>query len=157
MPISIFGVPFGTSIQQILGLRKERIAKGLQPALERADERRDCIHLSFTTLYLMAQKIARMVTMKPPRSVRRRMEQQLPAFEPAVRVVSLRREHQVPKLNGQGHPVDWQFKWIVRWHWRNQYLPSTGEHRWTVIDSYVKGPPDKPLKPPSPQIFVAHR
>ena len=54
-------------------------------------------------------------------------------------------------------PVDWQWRWSVAGHWRDQWYPADGVHRPKFIESYVKGPDDKPLKPASSKIFVAER
>ncbi len=47
---------------------------------------------------------------------------------------------------GEGEPVDWQCRWIVRGHWRDQWYPSLGKHQPIFISPFIKGPEDKPLK-----------
>lgn len=37
-------------------------------------------------------------------------------------------------------------RFIVRPHWRNQWLPKTRTHRRTLINAYIKGPSDAPLR-----------
>lgn len=44
-----------------------------------------------------------------------------------------------------GEGTEWNHRWIVRGHWRNQWYPSTQVHRPKYVPSYVKGPEDKPL------------
>ena len=112
----------------------------------------------FTALHLMSQKLAVTTPASVNRSVRRRVEQTkpVPPIPSLVQVITLRRlEQQLKK--GQSVPVDWQWRWMVGWHWRKQYFPSTGEHKYIIIDSYMKGPDDKPVKPPASRIYVARR
>jgi hypothetical protein len=45
----------------------------------------------------------------------------------------------------------------VRGHWRNQFYPVENVHRPVFIESYIKGPPDKPIKPLGHKIFKAVR
>lgn len=59
-----------------------------------------------------------------------------------IRVVTLRRR--ATPMNTL-HEVEWNHRWAVRGHWRNQYLPSTKGHSLTWIAPYLKGPEDKPL------------
>jgi hypothetical protein len=61
-----------------------------------------------------------------------------------VRVIKLRKVNR-KKEEGVPQPVNWSHRWIVGWHWRQQYYPSAGEHRAILIHSYVKGPPNRPL------------
>jgi hypothetical protein len=75
-----------------------------------------------------------------------------------IQIVYLRRREQHPTLqDGSSNPVDWSCQWLVQGHWRNQYHPSDQSHKPAFIQSYVKGPEDKPFKPPSPRIFAAVR
>lgn len=48
--------------------------------------------------------------------------------------------------HGVARPVEWRHRWIVRGHWRNQWLPSRGVHRPTWISPHIKGPDEMPLK-----------
>lgn len=43
-------------------------------------------------------------------------------------------------------PKEYRHRWIVRGHWRNQWLPSRGVHRPTWINPHVKGPEHAPIK-----------
>lgn len=47
---------------------------------------------------------------------------------------------------GEGGPVDWQHRWLVRGHWRQQWYPSQQRHAPLFIPPYVKGPDDKPFE-----------
>lgn len=62
-----------------------------------------------------------------------------------VTVIHLRRGNQFD-YDEPGDGPDWQYQWLVRGHWRNQWYPSLGEHRQVWINPYVKGPDDRPLK-----------
>lgn len=37
-------------------------------------------------------------------------------------------------------------RFVVRPHWRNQWLPKTRTHRRTLVNAYIKGPSDAPLR-----------
>lgn len=94
---------------------------------------------------LAEQRIAVVADALPQRHVRRQLERAgSPLATSTVRVVTLRR-HEERAEPGQSSPVDWTHRWIVNGFWRNQWLPSRGEHRLQWISPYVKGPADKPL------------
>lgn len=59
--------------------------------------------------------------------------------------------------NQERESPDWQCRWIVRAHWRQQFYPSLRDHRWKLIPPYVKGPADRPLKVPEHKLFVVER
>lgn len=61
-----------------------------------------------------------------------------------VSVIRLRRAASDP--SGEPGAREYHHRWIVRGHWRNQYLPSRKTHRLQWITEHVKGPEDKPLK-----------
>ncbi len=74
----------------------------------------------------------------------------------SVNVILLRRsEHDGAQT--PAHSPEWSCQWLVRGHWRQQYLPSTQSHRPTWIEPYVKGPDDKPLKAPTPTVYQVIR
>jgi hypothetical protein len=108
-------------------------------------------------MYLMNQRLAARIEHPIPREVKRRAEKQKLVQPPILRVISLRRLEAARPKDGKPKPVDWQWQWEVRGHWRNQHCPSTGEHKPVFIEAYVKGPEDKPLKPPGLKLFVARR
>jgi hypothetical protein len=75
-----------------------------------------------------------------------------------IQIVYLRCREQHPTLqDGSPNPVDWSCQWLVQGHWRNQYHPSDQSHKPMFIQSYVKGPEDKPFKAPRERIFAAVR
>lgn len=111
----------------------------------------------YSLLYLLSEKLTVVSQHEANRSQRRRLEQEQAPFVPLVQVVTLRRQEVRQKDKHDSNPVDWSYQWLVRWHWRNQYYPATDEHKWIAIDTYVKGPEDKPLKPPSARMFLARR
>lgn len=53
--------------------------------------------------------------------------------------------------------IDWQHQWIVRGHWRKQWFPGKEKHSPVFIQPYVKGPDDKPLKPPRESVYLVKR
>lgn len=114
----------------------------------------------FAALKLMSQRLATRVRVPTARHVRRRAERAGRKVPPYVDVVTLRRLHHEAIRTGQdrtAEPVDWQWQWIVRGHWRNQWYPAESAHKPKFIESYVKGPEDRPLKPKGMELFVARR
>lgn len=148
---SIFKLRDGEKIGDVL----LQVGRGESTPLQQADDNEP--RLLYSLFYLLAQKLTAVSRREPNRAQRRRIERERPEFVPIIKVITLRRLEQQPLAKHQKQTVDWQYQWLVRWHWRNQYCPSTGEHKWTVIDTYVKGPLDKPLKPPGAKVFVAKR
>lgn len=93
------------------------------------------------------------------RPTRRRAEAALDYIEPApdVHVIRLRRST-VHEAVEEGRDVDWSCRWWVRGHWRQQACgPERSERVPTWINSYVKGPDDKPMKPPASTVFAVVR
>lgn len=64
-----------------------------------------------------------------------------------VRFLTLERHTAGSKSAAKNQHIEWSHKWLVCGHHRNQYYPSTQEHKLVWISPYVKGPEDKPLKP----------
>jgi hypothetical protein len=66
-----------------------------------------------------------------------------------VHFVILRQPKTNPRaaLNDHGM-VDWQSRWMVRGHYRNQWYAATKTHRTIWVASYIKGPADKPIREP---------
>lgn len=99
-----------------------------------------------------------------PRATRRRAAAvsiklpDAPAIETNVHVVMLRRRaHETHAANEHNEPVEWSCQWIVRGHWRQQYYPTLAQHRPKWIAPYIKGPEDRPLKPPKETVFAVVR
>lgn len=85
-----------------------------------------------------------------PRPERRRLKKQN-QHEPEIRVVTLRRKHY--PTGEISSSINWNWKWLVRGHWRNQWYAKSGEHKPVFVEPYVKGPEDKPLKSPRESIY----
>jgi hypothetical protein len=63
-----------------------------------------------------------------------------------ITVVLMRTPRQRPderEHNGEGR--EYSHRWLVRPFWRNQFYPSTGEHKVIYIHTFVKGPAGAPL------------
>ncbi len=110
----------------------------------------------FTALYLMAQRLTTIVHRQPDRATRRRAERMKESLPPLIKVVTLRRLESDRKADTT-RDVDWHWQWEVRGHWRNQYYPSESIHKPVFVESYVKGPSDKPFKPNSLKLFSVSR
>jgi hypothetical protein len=138
---------------------------GIEKGGYKIDRNNDTMHEMrwiYAAFHLMAQKLATTLSNPAPRHTRKRMEREQSQLQPLVKVVTLRRLEQDRKRDAlqrllTPNTVDWQWKWAVRGHWRNQWFPSLEDHRQIFIEAYVKGPEDKPFKMPGHQIFVARR
>ena len=100
--------------------------------------------LYFSLFAFIRQTCISIQATPPSRPIRRHLP---PTFraEPVIRIIQLRRRS--PAANGRGtQPRDYSCRWLVRGHWRNQFYPSSKNHRPRFIPAYVKGPDDKPLK-----------
>lgn len=93
---------------------------------------------------ISAQSIAQSETVAVDRPSRRRA-QRAGMLETGVRVITLRRTHRPVAEDQVVRRVEWTHRWVVRGHWRNQWLPSTKSHRLQYIVEHIKGPDDKPL------------
>jgi hypothetical protein len=105
----------------------------------------------------VAQKIVIFETLRAERHARKRLEHQGWSDEPLVRVVRLRRTDHLSSSPESSEPVEWSCQWVVRGHWRQQFYPSKHANQPIWITPYVKGPEDKPLKPPRATIFAVVR
>lgn len=95
---------------------------------------------------------------RPDRATRKIAERERPEQAPVLRVVELRRRQRPDYVAPTEHKdVEWQVSWVVRGFWRNQLYPSLGIHQPRWIAPYLKGPADKPLKPPKANIFLVDR
>jgi hypothetical protein len=113
-------------------------------------------------LSFMEQRITIPVSRPASRATRRRMERNHATFQPAaeVQVIELRRRerrHQEHANQGDRETPDWHVQWLVAGHWRRHWYPRAKAHKPRYIAPYVKGPQDKPLKPPVSQLFVVRR
>ncbi len=91
------------------------------------------------------------------RHARRRLEREGWDHEAVVQVVELRRREHVTKQAVEPVEREWSCQWVVRGHWRQQPYPKVGAVRPKWITPYVKGPDDKPLKPPRATVFAVVR
>lgn len=108
-------------------------------------------------LALVGQNLATSAAQQVDRAARRRVERQGWTHDPVVRVVELRRRVTEARADNEHEDVEWSCRWLVRGHWRQQWCPAAREHRPIWITPYVKGPEDKPLKPPRATIFAVVR
>lgn len=104
-------------------------------------------------LLLSQQSVSETAEEAPPRAARRRADRA--GVNPIIRVIRLPRRVREHASAEHGH-VEWQSRWIVRGHWRQQpWGPERSRIRPVWIAPHVKGPEDKPLKPVAHRLFVA--
>jgi hypothetical protein len=91
------------------------------------------------------------------RHARKRIERAGWESSPLVRVVQLRRRETQQPVGSVEQQHEWTCQWLVRGHWRQQFYPSKKVNQPLWITPYVKGPDDKPLKPPRATVFAVVR
>lgn len=129
------------------------------------DFRKHELAFVYALLALMSQRLTMKIEHDVDRSLRRRMERESDVaikIPPAVKVVTLRKMEEGKKkadfvMLPTGQPRNWHWQWYVEPFWRKQYYPTLGIHKPKLILGYIKGPSDKPFKPPSHRMFVAAR
>lgn len=75
---------------------------------------------------------------------------------PTCHVIQLRRIDGRSQGAGESD-VEWACRWLVRGHWRRQFYPSANRRVPIWIDAHIKGPADKPLRAPAPEVFAVTR
>ncbi|AVP41437.1 hypothetical protein SEA_YARA_103 [Streptomyces phage Yara] len=80
---------------------------------------------------------------EPSRNSSKRIRRQ--GGEPGkVRIVDIR-SHTGGSQGREQYAREYDHRWKVRGHWRNQWYPSRGVHRPKWIEEHVRGPEDMPL------------
>lgn len=119
------------------------------------------LHFITAAILFMSQEILVRSEEHAPRHVARRLsrEQRNDAGAESISVLVLRRQHsRSGEKADAGSPVDWAWRWAVRGHWRQQPVGEGRKQRRTVwVHPHVKGPDDRPFKPPPGQIFDVRR
>lgn len=146
LPYSVANWPFG---EQVGGWSSAN--GGPDPSLG-LDRR---FVLAFLTF--IEQRILISPQQRAERHARKRLEREGFQHELLVRVVELRRRQVQSEYRGDPDPVEWSHQWIVSGHWRQQWYPSLNANQPRWIMPYVKGPEDKPLKPPRAKVFAVVR
>lgn len=134
----------------------ETLAAALDAAVVGADAPivAETARLLAAALLFVAQRVVIVSDERPDRPERRRFEREFPERpEPVIRVVQLPRRSYTGQTESDHPGVGWSVRWLVAGHWRRQYLPSSGGHRPTYINPYLKGPDDKPLRVPTTTLY----
>jgi hypothetical protein len=105
----------------------------------------------------MQQRILTQHTERADRSTRRRLDRAGWTHDPEIKVIRLRRASSSPSSESGHEPVEWTCQWVVSGHWRQQFYPSTNEHRPVFVLPYIKGPEGLPLKAPAERVFAVVR
>lgn len=109
-------------------------------------------------LYFINQNYLTASRGRASRGVRKRLEREAPTMpEQLVRVIHLRKR--VHKYTGseEGEHREYNCQWFVKGHWRKQWYAKAQVHQKIWITAYIKGPEDKPLKPPATRVFSVDR
>lgn len=140
MPIGMYFWPFGSFRQEHEQPRARRLFGWFLSAL-----------------LLLNQRVLTTESQEVDRPARRRLDRQTSLHARSVEIVQLRRAVPAQSDTHDSKTVEWSHQWIVSGHWRQQFYPSTGEHRPVFVLPYVKGPENKPLKPPRAKVFAVVR
>lgn len=109
-------------------------------------------------LALMEQKLLVPGRVHVPRALEKRYQHSLKSLQmPNLQIVELRRRETLPANPYEPRDVEWQHRWFVRAHWRQQRHPTTGAYKPVFVHAYLKGPEGKPLLPPRQTIFNVDR
>lgn len=104
------------------------------------------------------QKIAAAEELAPHRALRRRLSKESSIFsDRLVSVIQLRERDRHEQSSGGRDNPEWNWRWTVRGHIRQQFYPSLNAHLPVFINPYIKGPDDKPLKPRTTPIIAVTR
>lgn len=81
------------------------------------------------------------------RGTRRRIQRRnLTPPQEQVRVIALRKKrYQNRPVDNEEPDFEYSHRFMVAGHWRNQWYPKENRHKPVYINTYVKGPEDKPL------------
>lgn len=135
----------------------ERDARDAPDSYRDVDLCRHELRWIYAAFHLMAQKLTVVVPEPTDRAIRHRARRDGQEAPPLINVVTLRRLH-LAQHDGEAHSdVNWQWRWTVTGHWRNQWFPSAATHKPVFIEAFMKGPADKPLKPTAIRLYVARR
>jgi len=111
-----------------------------------------------TMMALMEQRIISAEHVPLSRTERKLLDREGWYGNRDVRVVKLRRVNPSGKPAEDGEKAyELTCQFVVRSHWRNQYYPSTNEHRPKLILPYIKGPEGAPMLPIRPRAFEVVR
>lgn len=91
----------------------------------------------------IVQRIPHLEQQRASRATRRHVLPDRPLLHQAT-IATLRRREARPD-EARPTDVEWSHRWLVSGHWREQYYPSTDEHKTIWIAPYVKGPDALPL------------
>lgn len=150
--------------KQYIGGYEELVKAGLADSFVGADKVSTAAltggsiaRLFATWLAFVRQELIVFESMVTDRSTRRRYEKDKRTEAPLVRVVLLRKKHYEHETVKSNLEKEYSCQWVVRGHWRQQWYPSLQRHQPKWITPYVKGPDDKPLKPPRATVFAVVR
>lgn len=98
----------------------------------------------FATLRLLQQRITAVSREPATRSDQRRAARAGVEASSDVSVVRLCAKDYQTDTHGSRN-VEWDHRWVVSGHWRDQWYPSEGQHHQVWITPHIKGPENLPL------------
>ncbi|MCF1592462.1 hypothetical protein [Streptomyces muensis] len=105
------------------------------------------LRLIQATWLLMGQSLATSERVAADRASRRRIQRIDRDYGTEVRLIRLRRARTDRGADPAERPGtrEYQHRWVVKGHWRDQWYPSRGTHKPIWISPYIAGPEDAPL------------
>lgn len=117
---------------------------------------RPLLRMWLASLLFVRQRIVSTSQRLVNRVTAKRLSRDNPEHVPLVTVIELRRRESSPVRDSDAHrDIAWSHQWIVSGHWHNYHTNEGLQPRWLM--PYVKGPEDKPLKPPRAKVFAVVR
>ena len=120
-----------------------------------AEDIKQYIKFIWSLFPFMQQKMIYQDKETVPRSFRK-MYHRGQRQAPFVTTITLRRKEYCSKSTSD-NSIDYTCRWIVQGHWRHQWYKQSKNHKLIWIDSFVKGPNDKPLLIKNKPVFVVSR
>jgi hypothetical protein len=149
------GITFGVVFARIFPDGKSIPMFRFLPAIFDGDEVYAAYASFIARMKFMEIELVSKQAVKLSRGYRRRLQREQRPL-PNISTISLRRYAQDSSGKSSGLK-DWQCSWFVKGHWRKQWYPSKDEHQVIYIEPFVKGPKDKPLRPPHESLYVVNR
>jgi len=149
-PWSFWGLRTGQTLGEHMALLEASQATGYYAT---PNERLHEARWFYTAVHLMTNKVTLVARAPFARAVRRRAAGDGFALPDAFRRVTLRRvEAARLQAGAAGQRRDWHWQWTVRGHWRHYQ-----DGKVVYVESFLKGPVGKPLKPVATPFFQVKR
>lgn len=157
-PISTLVWPIGRRLVEVVDAGTGRLHADGKPAF--SETSRQQLRYFAAALMFMQQEIFPTRREQLPRDARKRLARE--GFDPGAlkntpHVVYLRRITQRPNDDAEHVARDYDHRFWVKGHWRNQWYPTEQRHKPRWIHPFIKGPEDKPIAPRRAELVAVVR